>query len=152
MKIKTLLFLLMCIGLWLGCSKKGPEAEGSFSIPEHTNKEALPEIIMLQNNDTLIISDQVRTLRFRKQAKAVNFLKINNKKPQVYTLQLQPLDTLGNIRFSQVLLPDGTSDGPFGTELTYNFEFSGTYIIKMAENMMSGDPWEGDVVLTVKRK
>lgn len=151
MKIKTFLFLVAGIGV-IGCGKNKTEPESLSGISESDGRAALPEIIILQNNDTLIVSDQLHTLRFRKQAKAVNFLKIDNKKSQTYTLQLRPLDTMGNIRFSQVILPDGTSDGPFGTELTYNFEFQGTYIVKISENMMSGDPWEGDVELTVKRK
>ncbi|MCD7900806.1 MAG: hypothetical protein LUH22_13310 [Bacteroides sp.] len=63
------------------------------------------------------------------------------------------LDSLSNIRFSQIILPDGTMDGPFGNEMSYHLPIKGEYVLILHENMMAGDPWEGtfDVTLTISK-
>jgi len=63
---------------------------------------------------------------------------------------LMPVDTVGNIRFNQILMPDSTGDGPFGRDISYELAQRGTYQLLIGENMMAGDPWAG--VFTVKMK
>jgi len=55
-----------------------------------------------------------------------------------------------NIRFSHIYLPDGNSDGPFGSTLKYNLTEKGIYKIYIGPNMMAGDPVSSDFVLRVK--
>jgi hypothetical protein len=54
------------------------------------------------------------------------------------------------IRFSQIYLPDGKSDGPFGQTLTYKLAQQGLYKILISPNKMAGDPASTDFVLKVK--
>jgi hypothetical protein len=54
------------------------------------------------------------------------------------------------IRFSQVYLPDGKSDGPFGQTLSYNLPQKGLYKFHISPNKMAGDPASTDFVLNVK--
>ncbi len=57
--------------------------------------------------------------------------------------RLSSPDSLANIRFSQIFMPDGTMDGPFGINMEYQLPMNGRYRISIHENMMAGDPWSG---------
>lgn len=54
-----------------------------------------------------------------------------------------PEGTGGNLRWSQVVMPDGTMDGPFGQHVGYNLTQQGGYTLIFSENQMAGDPWSG---------
>lgn len=56
----------------------------------------------------------------------------------------------GNLRLAQIVMPDGTMDGPFGQDTDYELTQLGGYQLLFRENMMSGDPWSGAVDITVK--
>ncbi len=56
----------------------------------------------------------------------------------------------GNLRLAQIVMPDGTMDGPFGQDTDYPLNQFGGYQLLFRENMMSGDPWSGAVDITVK--
>lgn len=53
-------------------------------------------------------------------------------------------DSIANIRFNQIIMPDSTMDGPFGREIKYDLTTNGTYSLILSESLMAGDPWEGD--------
>lgn len=53
-----------------------------------------------------------------------------------------------NLRWSQVVMPDGTMDGPFGQKVGYNLKQFGGYQFIFNENMMAGDPWSGEADIT----
>ena len=55
----------------------------------------------------------------------------------------------GNLRWSQVVMPDGTMDGPFGQDTNYTLAQTGSYELIFHENMMSWDPWTGDAEITI---
>lgn len=52
-----------------------------------------------------------------------------------------------NIRISQIIMPDGSGDGPFGREIEYDLPMRGAYRLRIGENMMAGEPWGGDFYL-----
>ncbi|MCD8044324.1 MAG: hypothetical protein LUH10_14835 [Tannerellaceae bacterium] len=56
-------------------------------------------------------------------------------------------DTQANLRFSEIIMPDDSSDGPFGRELDYELPRDGTYKLIIGENIMAGEPWSGDFTL-----
>lgn len=60
----------------------------------------------------------------------------------VHILVKSPMDT-ANIRISQLLFPNGTSDGPFGKELLYQFSDTGQYYLMINENKMVGNAYTG---------
>lgn len=43
------------------------------------------------------------------------------------------------IRFSQIIMPDGTMDGPFSTEITYKLQQQGYYKLIVGDNLMAAD-------------
>lgn len=56
-------------------------------------------------------------------------------------------DPQANIRFTQIILPDGTADGPFSRELKYDLPEDGIYKLEVSEDMMAGEPWSGTFVM-----
>lgn len=63
--------------------------------------------------------------------------------------RLLPEDAGLNIRFSQIILPDGESDGPFGKQLKYKLDQQGTYKIIIGPNRMASGKKSGDFVLKI---
>ncbi|USN57435.1 MAG: hypothetical protein H6766_03185 [Candidatus Peribacteria bacterium] len=57
--------------------------------------------------------------------------------------------TGANLRLSQIIMPDGSMDGPFGLDTTYDLTQNGGYQLILSENMMAGDPWSGTAQVTV---
>ena len=52
-------------------------------------------------------------------------------------------DSMANVRISQVVLPDGTMDGPFGRTVEYAIPSPGILRLVIGESLMQGDPWGG---------
>ena len=59
-------------------------------------------------------------------------------------------DSLANLRFTQIYLPDGSADGPFGREIEYDLPQQGLYKLIVGENMMAGDPWAGTFTIHIE--
>ncbi|AWK07043.1 hypothetical protein HYN56_23550 [Flavobacterium crocinum] len=49
----------------------------------------------------------------------------------------------GNIRFNQIILPDKTSDGPFGMDLKIPLKQKGNYILIIGHSLMAENPYYG---------
>lgn len=60
------------------------------------------------------------------------------------TAVLEPSDKKMNIRFSQIILPDGKMDGPFGQKLQYKINQVGTYQIVITPNNMADGKTSGE--------
>lgn len=71
-----------------------------------------------------------------------------NKK-QTIRAKLIPASQDLNIRFSQLIFPDGHTDGPFGRELVYSLRQTGLYQLVIAPNRMASGPFNGDFELQV---
>lgn len=52
-----------------------------------------------------------------------------------------------NIRFNQIVMPDGQSDGPFGQQFEYTLSQNGVYTIKIGANLMAENAFVGDFML-----
>lgn len=55
-----------------------------------------------------------------------------------------------NVRISQIIMPDGSADGPFGREMEYELTQRGTYQLIVNENIMAGDPWAGQFTIDIE--
>jgi hypothetical protein len=76
-------------------------------------------------------------------------LKFNSEDYKKLIGHLSSEDSTANIRFSGITLPDGSMDGPFWNEITYDLPLKGDYLLFIHENQMAGDPWEGDFEVTL---
>ena len=49
----------------------------------------------------------------------------------------------GNIRFNQIVFPDRTADGPFGTDLNLELKQTGKHILVIGHSLMADNPYVG---------
>lgn len=63
---------------------------------------------------------------------------------------ITPREQTGNIRFNQIVLPDGSMDGPFGRTIEYDLPDNGAYKLILGESLMAGDPWSGDFDVSIQ--
>ncbi|MDF2383899.1 hypothetical protein JMG10_20640 [Nostoc ellipsosporum NOK] len=68
-------------------------------------------------------------------------------KPVQLQAELVALTPGLNLRFNQLFMPDGSSDGPFGNTLTYRMEKTGTYRLVLGPNLMAEGQTTGDYLL-----
>lgn len=103
------------------------------------------------NEYTLLFSGvRTETVTFHhvaRQQDTIYFINSDAKKIQVKVSF--PDNMTGNLRRSQVIMPDGQADGPFGTDTEYDLTQFGGYQLIFNENMMAGDPRSGDVQITI---
>ncbi|EGK01012.1 hypothetical protein [Dysgonomonas gadei] len=78
-----------------------------------------------------------------KKKNQIIYVEFESKGYKKITAQLYSTDSLANIRFSQITLPNGSMDGPFDRNLSYSIPSDGICKLSIHENMMAGDPWGG---------
>lgn len=77
---------------------------------------------------------------------------INSEATSLHAVVSYASGTTGNLRLSQIVMPDGTMDGPFGSDTTIGLTQFGGYELLYHENMMAGDPWSGEALITITLK
>ena len=65
-------------------------------------------------------------------------------------IELKTPSNTGNLRINQLIMPDGTTDGPYGREINDSLTKIGTYQIIIGESLMQGDPYAGDYFLKIE--
>ena len=146
----TLLFIMITIS---GCKKTNQKQ--SEAIESQTEQESkVTEIDISKENDSGIVnidvvSGHAEVFVHKKENQTIylEFLSSGYKKLHG---TLSSEDDTANIRFSQIFMPDGTMDGPFGREIEYDLLLDGTYRLSVHENMMAGDPWEGNFKVSLQ--
>jgi hypothetical protein len=86
---------------------------------------------------------------YHTQEQSTNVYFINSDAKSINVKVTFP-DGNGNLRLTQIVMPDGNTDGPFGQEIDYDLPQTGRYQLLFHENMMAGDPRSGNVQITVK--
>lgn len=136
---------------------------GCNNTPKVTNRQELAVTqendsvklhrIVLPNDSGVVFIDftngKVKE-KIRKDSNQTIILEFNPGDSTKLSAFLSSKDSLANVRFSQIIMPDSTADGPFGREIEYDLTQKGTYKLLIHENMMAGDPWAG--VFMVKAK
>ncbi|MBK5719248.1 hypothetical protein JGH11_00030 [Dysgonomonas sp. Marseille-P4677] len=79
----------------------------------------------------------------RKKKNQTIRLEFESKDNKSISAKIFSKDSLANIRFSQIILPNGDRDGPFGTNLNYKIYSNGIYRLLINEDMVDGSSWGG---------
>lgn len=104
-------------------------------------KDSVITLTVKQNPDTL-------SAEIRKDYQQV-YVQIPVTSTRRLTAQLKPEGRERNIRISQIELPDGKTDGPFGADITYKTNRKGTYTLIIARNNMADGEVKGPVQIVV---
>lgn len=70
-------------------------------------------------------------------------------RPAALYVQLVPGKPTLNLRINQVLLPDGSADGPFGSQLRYSLKQKGWHALRIGPNRMAEGDTAGSFRLTL---
>ena len=73
----------------------------------------------------------------------------NFNKPSL-SAKINTLEKGRNLRINQIILPDGSADGPFSREMKYAKKQSGTYKIVFGKNLMAEGKLTGNISVTVE--
>jgi hypothetical protein len=114
-------------------------------------KSVQDPVLHLSDSDTILLDIQngKATVQIYKQADQGINLRFPSGDYTRMTGMITSKDSMANIRFSQIVMPDGQMDGPFGKDISYGLPVKGDYLLLLRENLMAGDPWAGDFQVTV---
>lgn len=73
-------------------------------------------------------------------------------KPGLLTAELRPERSAGNIRFSQIYLPNGATDGPFGRSLSKEITQAGVIQLRIGPSQMANNPYRGKFSIRLQMK
>lgn len=73
----------------------------------------------------------------------------NVTKPTI-SAKINTIEKGRNLRINQVILPDGSSDGPFSKEMKLVSKKNGNYKIVIGKNLMAEGKLSGNISVTVK--
>lgn len=148
----TLLFLIATVCLSYSCSNSHRKNE-SVAVTSDNAQQRLTttDVLHPSDSDTILLDVQngKATIQIHKRAGQGINLQFSSGDYSKVTGVITSPDSMANIRFSQIVMPDGQMDGPFGREITYELPVKGDYLLLLRENLMAGDPWEGDFQVTV---
>lgn len=152
-KIYKINFSLIFLGiLMIGCnntSKQKPDIRDNIK----SEVVSTPVTPVLHGDSAIVyipLEDGKGNMFIHKKADQTIYVRFESKSYQKVHASLSSPESTANIRFSQIFLPDGTMDGPFGRELTYDLPTEGSYQISIHENMMAGNPWEGNFNIQIE--
>lgn len=137
--------LLLISGCGLNSGRPGSAAEGE-SAPDTMPKVTDDSLIYPVDSGIVCVNltDGKATLLIHKKKDSTVYLEFENNGYKKLSATLRSEDSLANIRFTQIVLPNGEMDGPFGRDITYDLPWDGRYKLLVGENLMAGFPWKGD--------
>lgn len=154
---KTFIFIA-ALALFAACNRPSSVAQNNTSTE---NKESLQDTVSSINKipEIKIKADSVFNLQvpesgdtlkidILKQSAPITCNLLVSKKGKLVALITTPSGK-GNIRFNQLIMPDGSADGPFGKKIEYTATQTGTYKLIIAANLMAEDPYNGEFTLKV---
>lgn len=140
---------MLSVTLLFGChTQRSTDAANAANQAEKTLQEQ--QVVHDLNNQDTLQAQLNEPLLFHRKAQAENWIKIEVPQTENYQIKLEFTDSLANLRLTQIFLPDGTADGPFGNEYTTQL-LKGTYYFRLTENQMAGDPWEGEARFIIRQ-
>ncbi len=147
--VKRVFILILTVGV-CACSCKGTGEKKNKSVDLQKNLE---EKYIRNQEDIepihLKLTDGKGSKQLHKNENQIIYVDFESVGYKKLYAKISSSDQHANIRISQIILPDGRMDGPFGEDITYHLPMDGMYTISIHENMMAGDPWSGDFLVEV---
>ncbi len=145
--MRNYIYLLCLIFILLtACNKTAKNDKQTIGTEAEKTERTTPVILYPSEPDTIqlnIVNDRADVRIHKEERQSVN-LRFNSGDYKKVKGTITTTDSISNIRFNQIILPDGGMDGPFGREITYDLPEKGNYILSLHESLMAGDPWAGD--------
>jgi hypothetical protein len=122
--------------------------EPSKLPPANEQKDSVIHFSFAPDSSTLTATGFIRSAKDH----VIGYLPVDRKAR--LTAILVPETKSMNIRFTQLIMPDSTMDGPFGQQFNYDLKQKGVYKIIISPNNMADGKTKGDFLirLSVKEK
>jgi hypothetical protein len=98
--------------------------------------------------ETLPVARLVRTITSDMQSVNVTITDLDVGQLRINISHSKPD---ANIRISQIVKPDGSTDGPFGQQLVYDIKQKGNYTLIINKSNMASGSQTGDVFIALER-
>ena len=150
--------LIIAFSCTLNETTKGETADTTLNAANNPTAEPVQKVTtngILHANDSLTnisVSTQVVWITGKIKPNQHPSFKFNVTDKDSIIAEVKPAEANGNVRISQIEMPDKSMDGPFGNDLHYATKGNGSYRIILAQNMMAGEAYTGDYYLLVKVK
>jgi hypothetical protein len=134
------------VGLFLllaGCAGRGNQKQADTVVSDVSAKETI-EVPSDSGVVRMVLTGGHGEMLIRKEPRNPVYLEFKTGNYRKVSAEIIPQsDSVANIRISQVVLPDGTMDGPFGRTVEYDIPSPGILRLVIGESLMQGDPWGG---------
>ena len=143
---KVSLLLVLIAGMLFSCSPGQKDKVNQEDKPIETPITGQQEEVIIPSDSGLVklnIADGKGTVQIRKKESQTIYIEFPVEGYKRLSARLSSSDSTANVRFSQIFMPDGKMDGPWGINMEYDLPMDGTYKLSVHENMMAGDPWSG---------
>lgn len=143
------LVVVLCIAAvpWVVLSSCGRNRKAG-SMEAVTGRVRLGEVILADSLPVKVpVADGCGRVRIGKQPGVPVVAEFD---PGICDLLYAEIGGVGeeaNIRFNQIVMPGGGTDGPFGRSIEYDLVRRGTYRLVIGESLMAGEPWGGEFML-----
>ncbi|MBJ2124807.1 hypothetical protein [Flavobacterium sp. IB48] len=153
--MKSLLILMICIMAYSCQKQKGNEntplqtVQTATEEPQKQENKQIGDTIFMnyKNEKNVFIADgNVDSIHSR------IYVKFKNEFSSELNGRIIPEKTNANIRFNQIIYPDKTADGPFGTELKIEAKQTGDYILIIGHSQMAENPYWGKFEVQLENK
>jgi len=145
--IRGILLSVAICGLLFGCSNnRNQNADREDKqIQPIGQAQHKPEVVLPSNTGIVKVelTDGKGSVEVQKNENESVFLEFSVEGYKKLSAHLSSPDSAANIRISQIIMPGGKMDGPWGRDMEYDLPMDGTYKLSIHENMMAGDPWSG---------
>lgn len=136
-------FYIVMLLLWTGCAGQGNQKQAD-SVVSDISTNATVVVPSDSGVVRMVLTGGHGEMLIRKEPRNPVYLEFETRNYRKVSAEIIPQsDSLGNVRISQVVLPNGTMDGPFGRTVEYDIPSPGTLRLVIGESLMQGDPWGG---------
>lgn len=146
MHFNKIITALGLIGFLLyGCADSAKQNNNIPPTNNYITRQAADPVIYSNEADTIhitLVNGKARLKIHKEERSHVNF-SFDSQDYTKLNANLNSNDSLANIRFTQIGMPDGNMDGPFDRAINYDLSPPGKYTLFVGENQMAGDPWGG---------
>lgn len=149
MKSRILLFLSFIAIILFSCNNPKTTSEPTDSSADSIIEPIEPDVFDPIPSKAIELKSEWDSIKLHKIGKESDTITFNPGTYKNLNAEVNGVPA-GNIRFNQIIMPDKSSDGPFGKDLNYLLDQSGEYKLIIGESQMQGDPFEGDYILKFK--
>lgn len=144
------LIMIACVlfgVLPLSCGRNGKTVDNAAEVAGTTRGGVIEaDSLPVKIN----ITDGIAKVEIRKTAMQPVMVEFDSDDAGILHAAITGVQDTANIRFNQIIMPNGAADGPFGRTMEYTLTRKGEYELSIGESLMEGEPWGGVFTLEVR--